>query len=342
VARWLSQPLLSGKEALYGAKVNITVIIPNWNGREMLRGLLKQLPDQTYPISNIIVVDNGSVDGSADVAEATGACVLRLPENRGFARAVNIGLKECRTELVAIINNDVELQPDFLERLVHGISSEHWFATGRILNSSDHSKIDGTFDAVSRAGCAWRCGEDRADGPIWRQARSIRIAPLTATVLRTDLFDRVGYLDERFGSYLEDVDFGIRCASKGYTGRYVPEAVAYHRGSATLGRWNAKTIRQLARNQVLLVAKHYSSRLLLRNGWAIALGQLLWGFVALRHGTVLAYLGGKLEGLKLFSRMRGPFEAAVEGVIQESERELLELQRSSGFDRYWRIYFALT
>jgi Predicted glycosyltransferases len=322
--------------------VNLTVIIPNWNGREMLRVLLKQLASQTYPIEKVIVVDNGSSDGSAADAESLGASVLRLAENRGFAAAVNLGLRECKTELVAILNNDVELQPGFLEQLVKGMPREHWFATGRILNSEDPSLIDATFDAVSRGGCPWRCGHGRPDGPIWRQPRAIRIPPLTATLLRTELFNRAGYLEEGFESYLEDVDFGLRSASMGYIGSYVPEAVAYHRGSATLGRWNAKTIRQIARNQVLLVAKHYSNRLLLRNGWAIALGQVLWGFVALRHGAVIPYLAGKLEGIKLFGRMRGDFNPEMQAVIEESERELLELQRSSGFDRYWRIYFALT
>ncbi|HUS06975.1 MAG TPA: hypothetical protein VMZ52_11785, partial [Bryobacteraceae bacterium] len=169
-----------------------------------------------------------------------------------------------------------------------------------------------------------------------------QMASFTAAIFRTELFRRIGYLDERFGSYLEDVDFGLRGAAMGYAGRYVADAIAIHRGSATLGRWNAATIRQIARNQVLLVAKHYSSRLLIKNGWAIAVGQILWGFVALRHGAGIAYLRGKLEGLSLSRRMRGTFHPATERVVRDSERELLRLQRSSGFDRYWRIYFAIT
>ena len=74
--------------------------------------------------------------------------------------------------------------------------------------------------------------------PLWNQPRTIQLAPFTAAVFRAGVFERVGFLDERFESYLEDVDFGLRCAEAGLGGLYVPEAVAYHQGSATLGRWH--------------------------------------------------------------------------------------------------------
>src|SRR5438046_2849976 len=85
--------------------------------------------------------------------------------------------------------------------------------------------------------------------------------------------------------FSHDVDFGIRCATGGFRGVYVPDAVAYHQGSATLGPWHPDTVRKISRNQLLLVAKHYPRRWILRYGWPVFVAQGLWGFVALRHGA---------------------------------------------------------
>ena len=160
------------------------------------------------------------------------------------------------------------------------------------------------------------------------------------------MFERVGLLDERFESYLEDVDFGLRCAAKGYGGAYVPEAVAYHAGSATLGAWSPEMVRRLSRNQLWLVAKHYPRRWVGRYGWPVLVAQAMWGLLATRHGAGPAWMRGKLEGLRQFKAMRPPGGGAaqdgVESVVVESERELFALQLQTGFDLFWRLYFALT
>src|SRR5262249_16003872 len=96
----------------------VTVVVPHYNRRNLLECLLKHLRQQVHPILSVVVVDNGSDDGSADCAEESGARVLRLPSNLGFARAVNAGLATVKTEYVAILNNDVLPEPDWLNVLV--------------------------------------------------------------------------------------------------------------------------------------------------------------------------------------------------------------------------------
>src|SRR5262249_2949057 len=130
------------------------------------------------------------------------------------------------------------------------------FATGKILSAANRSVIDGAFDLISRGGCACRCGAGRADGALWNSTRVSRLAPMTAVLFRRSLFEDVGWLDESFGSYLEDVDLGLRCALAGKNGLYIPAAVAHHQGSATSGAWNKDTVRLISRNQVLLSAKY--------------------------------------------------------------------------------------
>ncbi len=326
--------------------MKVSVVIPNHNGLRYLEPLMKQISSVrslTSEIDEVLVVDNGSRDGSVECAERLGGRVIRLQENQGFSIAVNRGIREARCPAVAVLNNDLELGPDWFSRLCMALEQPGvWFATGKLLRATSQQVIDGSFDAICRGGCSWRCGEGRPDGPLWDVERTIQFAPFTAVLIRKELFERIGDLDERLESYLEDVDFGLRCAAKGYSGVYIPGAIAYHVGSGTLGRWNPRTVSQIARNQILLLAKHYPRALLFRYGWPIALAHLLWGLVALRHGAGVAYIRGKLEGLRLFRKMRGSPDPAIETVLVSSERLILELQREAGFDLYWKVYFALS
>ncbi len=325
--------------------VSVTAVIPNWNRRDLLEKALRSLLEQSYPPQELLVIDNGSDDDSVDVALRAGARVIEMGRNTGFSRAVNEGIRQSKSDWVAVVNNDVELERVWLERLISAAEeSGAWFATGKILRLGSTDTLDGTFDGVSRAGCTWRCGCGRKDGPQWAGEKEIRFAPFTAAVLRRSLFEEVGYLDEDFESYLEDVDFGLRCALAGRAGRYVPAAVAHHAGSATLGAWTPEAVRLLARNQLLLIAKYCPTGWIMRQFWPVAVGQLLWGVLAVSHGAGWAYCKGKLEGLRAFARVRrqGRQTPAAGGLLSESEREIHSLQRLTGFDWYWRLYFALT
>jgi GT2 family glycosyltransferase len=330
--------VVPGEEAVF-VMASVAAVIPTWNRRDLLAELLANLKRQTKRFDEVVVVDNGSTDDSAALAESAGARVVRLERNFGFAAAVNRGIKAATSDWIAILNNDVTLEADWLETMLAATSEDVFFATSKILSAADPRIIDGTFDEVSRGACAWRCGAGKPDSPVWRQPRTIRIAPMTAALFRRSLFGDVGGLDEQFGSYLEDADFGLRCALCGYTGRYVPTAVAYHRGSATSGRWHKDTVRLLSRNQVLLARKHLRGQPLA----PILAGQLLWGLVACRHGRGLSFLRGKLQGFRtILTPLAQPERIqAVSALLEESERHIFELQRETGFDGYWRAYFWL-
>jgi hypothetical protein len=320
----------------------VAAVVPQWNRSGLLQSLLDSCAAQTRKFDEIIVVDNGSTDDSAAVAERAGAQVLRLGSNLGFAAAVNRGIKAARADWIAILNNDVTLSSDWLQEIVTvAASNDVWFAASKVLSASAPGMIDGAFDEISRGACACRCGAGKPDGPLWNRRRSIAIAPMTAALFRRTLFDDVGFLDEAFESYMEDVDFGLRCALAGRAGIYVPQAVAKHVGSATLGQWNKDTVRLIARNQVLLAAKHFRGQ----PRWPIMAGQLLWGLLAFRHGRGWSYLRGKASGLGIARRWRGEPEPtqreALRSVVTRSEDNIVEVGQQTGFDRYWRVYFWL-
>lgn len=325
----------------------VTVVVPNWNRRDLIERLIDRFRSQTLPPKEILVVDNGSTDGSAQAAAAKGARVIALERNVGFTGAVNRAIPECRTEWIAIVNNDVEPAADWLEQMLKAtVQPRVWFVTGKLVDAASPDSLDGTYDVVCRGACAWRAGHGRPDGPLWRTSRRIRIAPFTAALFRAELFQKVGLLDERFESYLEDVDFGLRCAAFGFCGVYTPDAVARHAGSSTLGVWHPDTVRRMARNQVLLVAKHYPLRYFFRYWWSIMVAQLLWGALAARQGRGFPFLRGKWEGLKLFRTVhreaRSTRRKGLSKILNEGESEIFRIQRKTGFDLYWRLYFALT
>lgn len=328
--------------------MRISAVVPVWNGKELLACLLRSLEAQTEPAGELLVVDNGSEDGAPDLARQHGARVIPMGRNCGFAAAVNRGIRESRGEWIAVLNSDVELSPDYFARLV---VTDGWFATGKILRwtgddacPAGTGTIDGTFDAICRGGTAWRVGNGRPDGPEFHVRREITSPPWTAVLFRAELFRRIGFLEESFESYLEDVDFGLRCAAHRLAGSYVPTAVAWHHGSASLGKWHPETVRRISRNQVLLMARHYPRRVLVRCGWPIAVAQLLWGAVAFRHGAGGAWLRGKWEGLRRYSAVQNDRELFDPGLIeylQSSESIIRTVQEATGFDRYWSLYFKL-
>jgi len=321
--------------------VRVAAVIPHWNRRDLLSAALESIAQQKRPFDEVVVVDNGSTDDSEAVARQARARFLPLGRNLGFAAAVNHGIRNTQADWIAILNNDVTLEPFWLARILQAADFPgNHFASGKILSTNDSSILDGAFDEISRGACAWRCGSGKPDSPVWNTSRTIRIAPLTAALFRRNLFDEAGLLDESFESYLEDVDFGLRCALLGRHGVYVPLAVAYHRGSATLGAWNSDTVRLISRNQVLLAAKHYSGQ----PRFPILAGQLLWGFVALRHYKGWAYCKGKLAGWRAARSLTADKKEhpLLREILEQSEQTIFELQQQTGFDLYWRTYFCLS
>lgn len=299
----------------------VTAIIPAF-GRELeTRRAVGRLRGQTSPPSEIIVVDDGSAAPFAPMVEAR---VLRHDSNRGFAAAVNTGLRAAQTDLVAIVNNDVSLAEDWLERLESVISTQQVdFACGKLYRPD--GLIDGTFDLLSRGGLAWRAGAGRADGPLWSQGRQIAFTSFTAVMGKREALG----LDESYLSYYEDVEWSLRAAMLNKTGYFEPSATGIHEGSATAGAWSAYSTRQILRNHRRLAHQY----LLPEYGREYQIARSLLTAQSLRHGRWPFVPGEVIAGK--------PKSAQLASLLQQSEKLLAELQMASGPDALWRWYFRL-
>lgn len=323
---------------------SIAAVIPTWNGSSVLASVLKDLSAQTLRPEQVIVVDNGSSDDTGSVSAQAGAELVRFESNRGFAAAVNAGIRHARADWILILNNDVVLPPDWLERLHCAAETTNAaFATGKLLSYWNPQIIDGSWDLLSRGAHAWRCGFGRIDGTHWSVRRPIDFAPMTAALFHRSVFDQIGFLDERFEAYYEDVDFGLRCAMAGLAGIYEPLAVAQHMGKKTLGKSSDRVLYLTARNQIFLVAKHYSAATIRKWFWPMLVGQCLSIAGAAQNGRLRAAIRGLIDAARSWKGMRTDATEAgtLERILTRSESEIRSLQKELGYDPYWRLYFRL-
>jgi GT2 family glycosyltransferase len=225
---------------------NIAVITPNWNGLDYLEECLDSLERQTQA-HTVIMVDNGSTDGSLELARAKFPSVQihAFPNNAGFAGGVNRGIKpalEQGFDYMALLNNDAVAQPDWLERLVATAEahSETGIVTSKIKHFDD-PRLDSTGDFYSTWGFPFPRGRDEDDQGQYDGAeqRVVFGASGGASLYRADMLRQIGLFDERFFAYYEDVDISFRAQLAGWKVRYEPAAVVLHHIGGTSRRANS-------------------------------------------------------------------------------------------------------
>jgi GT2 family glycosyltransferase len=253
------------------------------------------------------VVENEGRDRDPAPEIPPGLAVQRilLSKNLGTTGSVNHALTLSDSTYVLLLNNDVELEPDFLQALVIVLENNTalGFATPKLLKATDRSKLDGAGDALLLGGGAYRLGHADADSAEFNVPGVVLGGCGAATMYRRAMIAEAGGLDEDFFAYLEDIDLSLRAHLLGWKGAYVPSAIAYHIGGATLGdAIHPSIIRFLTRNQLLLLTKNYPASLLLRLAPRILMFQCLWMALAIKRRAFGAYLKGNLEFMRLLPR----------------------------------------
>jgi len=242
--------------------VNVSAIVVNWNGKDLLHSCLLSLAGQTHRELEVVVVDNGSSDGSVEMVKGEFPRV-RLKENEtnlGFARPNNQGIAEATGEVFFLINNDAEAKPDCLTKLVSALQRDPkaGMAAPKILEYSERRTIDsvgGLFiypDGMSRG--RGRGEEDRGQ---YDSLREVLLPSACACLYRRAMVEEVGNFDEDFFAYCEDTDLGLRGRLAGWKAVSVPEAVVRHKYSQTGGRYSPLKAFLVERNHIWVAVKNF-------------------------------------------------------------------------------------
>ena len=246
------------------AGVVVTVVIPSWNGRHLLCPCLQAVKRQSFTDYEVVVVDNGSIDGTASwlEKECPWVRVIRTSKNIGFAAAVNLGISESHSRYVATLNNDTEVAPGWLAALVEVAENDHQvgMCASTMLFADRPQMINSAGISVDRVGIAW----DRLGGAEFDNEESKLMevfgACAGAALYRRAMLDSIGCFDVDFFAYLEDVDLAWRARAAGWDCVYVPQARVLHRHSATGGEGSPFKSFHLGRNKVWLIVKNYPFR----------------------------------------------------------------------------------
>lgn len=287
--------------------VLIQVAIPSWNGLNWLKACLPSLVRQDSVDFGITVVDNGSRDGTAPWLEARypEVQVIRNSRNLGFARAVNQAVRESSAKYIATLNNDTEVDPDWLQNLaaVAESSESVGMVASKMLFADRPTLINSAGIAVDRAAIAWdRLGGVR-DAPQVSEPEEVFGPCAGAALYRRAMLDEVGLFDEDFFAYLEDVDLAWRARRAGWRCWYAPKARVLHHHSATGKEGSPFKSFHLGRNKIWLLAKNYPFQQLWQYVPLVLLYDMLAVVYALAARGDVHALRGRLGGLSGWREM---------------------------------------
>ncbi len=284
----------------------VTVVIPNYNGKKYLDDCLKSLKKQSYQEFKVIIVDNGSTDGSQDYIKKKYPQVelIELSENTGFANAANVGIKASDSEYVFLLNNDTMCDENALENLIRVMENKKklFSAQAKMLKMKEPHEIDDCGDLYCALGWAFTPGKDK-DNRQFARRESVTSACAGAAIYRKEYFDKVGYFDEEHFCYLEDVDLGYRARLRGYANVMEPSALVYHVGSGSSGsRYNSFKVELTAGNNIYLIFKNMPAFQIFINFPLIMLGIAIKHVFYVRHGLGKAHIVGLWQGLRKIAR----------------------------------------
>ncbi len=279
-----------------------SVVIPNWNGMQYLPACLESLLAQTHPRVEVIVVDNASTDGSPEMvaADFPEVRVVRLEANQGFTGACNAGMRAARGEVVVLLNNDTQAEPDWIAQVVgaFGRHPESGMVASKMLLHDRRDTLHTAGDYYRVDGRAGNRGVWQKDGEAYAREEHVFSACGGAAAYRRVMLDEVGLLDDDFFFSMEDIDLAWRAQLAGWRCVYTPDAVVYHHLAATGGGVTASFYD--GRNTLWVIAKNYPGPLL-RKHWRAVAGaqlQLTWEAIrAWRGAAARAMLRGMLAGL---------------------------------------------
>ena len=283
--------------------MKVSVVTPNYNGEKFLKKYFESLNNDCEYIGEVIIVDNASSDSSIDYIEKNDfnfpVVVVKNKKNLGFAPAVNQGIKKAKYEYIFSLNNDTEVKKGSIKALLDLAKTDEkiFSAQAKMLQYNNKELIDDVGDEYNLLAWTKKTGEGKPSNE-YMDVCDIFSSCAGAAIYKKSVLEELGYFDDNFFAYMEDVDLAIRSNINGYKNKLCPEAIVYHIGSATSGsRHNEFKVRLAARNNVWTVYKNIPIPLKIINFIFLFLGFSIKYIFFKRKGFGKTYLEGIKEGL---------------------------------------------
>ena len=300
-------------------EIKTTIIIPNYNGLSFMEPCFESLKEQTVRNFKVLVVDNGSTDGSVEWLKEHRIPSIFLKENTGFSGAVNTGIRAADTPYVLLLNNDTRVEPGFVAAMERAMdqSPKIFSVSSRMIQMYHPELLDDAGDMYSILGWAYQRGVGRSS-ELYQKSCRVFSACAGAAIYRRAVFDEIGLFDELHFAYLEDIDVGWRAKLYGYDNVYCPDAAVYHVGSGTSGsRYNSFKVRLAARNCIYLNYKNMPCWQLLLNAPFLLAGIFVKYLFFVKNGFGGDYVSGLKEGIRTRKQCR-----RVPGLLRRFGAEL--------------------
>ena len=243
----------------------ISVVILNFNGKKFLSKCLGSALKSDYPDFEVILVDNASTDGSigfvrSNFCQCSNLRIIHNDRNFGFAEGNNIGARVAKGKYVVFLNNDTEVDPEWLRELVMVMESDETIGAAQSkLILFDRKTIDSAGDFINFYGRGWMRGHGEEDNEQYDKIDEVFSARGAAMIVKKQIFDEVGCFDQAFFMVCEDIDLSWRIRLYGYRVMFVPKSIVYHFGSGAREKFQppAQSYYYNVRNNLVMLIKNY-------------------------------------------------------------------------------------
>lgn len=284
----------------------VSFIIVNWNGCSFISSCIDSILNQTYKNFEIIIVDNGSIDGSVNFfkKQYPEVKIVKLKKNYGFATGNNIGFKESSGKYIALVNNDAVLDKFWLENMVNTIetSKKTGFCSSKIIiNNTD--EIDSIGDRFTTAFTGTKVGEYQSPENFFKPMQMHGVCA-AAALYKREMIKDIGFFHDIFFLNHEDTDLNMRAWLSGWKCYFTPDAVAYHDVNRSIGTLSDTSVYHFSRNNIWVWLINVPSFFLIRNIPQRILYEIFAGFYfCFIHKKWKPYIKGKADVFKYFGKI---------------------------------------
>jgi GT2 family glycosyltransferase len=312
----------------------VSVIVVNWNGKAYLGECLTSLRNQTFLDFDVIVVDNGSTDGSVEYLESQFpgfARILRNAENRGFSGGNNQGIKAARGQYIALLNNDAQADQEWLQELVKAAQAapRAGMLASKIYLQGRPRIIDNVGHLIFRDGLNRGRGRLEEDHGQFNEKEEVLFPSGCAALYRREMLEEIGLFDEDFFAYGDDTDIGLKGRLAGWKCLYIPSAVVYHRYSQSSGSYSPLKAFYVERNRVWISVKYFPLSLLMKSPFYTCWRFLLQGYGALTGRGAAGRFGREYSRWELLRILVKAYISAFQGLpkMWKKRKEIRKLTR---------------